>query len=256
MASSLRIIKASKHLTVSLVGAPNVLPDPLNYNWPIYRVLQYFLRSVLTSGTEPALVVGNPKVQNMKINIIPVNKLALLAAALGAVMLAFTPNAKAITNLGFNDQYVVGTISPGAPADPADVATYINHMITLGLGQSDTFSGQTITRSNNVFATLPNADANIVAQGTTTVIDLGAGGVYTYLFAKYDGQNDNSMVWNVSGLTGIITIPLLGPLGHGLSGWILFGPGGGTGVPDGGTTVMLLGTALGALGMARRFLKI
>ncbi len=31
------------------------------------------------------------------------------------------------------------------------------------------------------------------------------------------------------------------------------GPGGGT-VPDGGTTVMLLGAALGALGMARRFL--
>jgi VPDSG-CTERM exosortase interaction domain len=27
-------------------------------------------------------------------------------------------------------------------------------------------------------------------------------------------------------------------------------------VPDGGTTVMLLGAALGALGMARRFLKI
>ena len=26
-------------------------------------------------------------------------------------------------------------------------------------------------------------------------------------------------------------------------------------VPDGGTTVMLLGTALGSLGMARRFLK-
>jgi hypothetical protein len=30
--------------------------------------------------------------------------------------------------------------------------------------------------------------------------------------------------------------------------------GGGTQVPDGGTTVMLLGAALGALGMARRFL--
>jgi hypothetical protein len=30
--------------------------------------------------------------------------------------------------------------------------------------------------------------------------------------------------------------------------------GGGTGVPDGGTTVMLLGAALGALGMARRFI--
>ena len=32
------------------------------------------------------------------------------------------------------------------------------------------------------------------------------------------------------------------------------GPGGGS-VPDGGTTVMLLGAALGALGMARRFLR-
>jgi hypothetical protein len=30
---------------------------------------------------------------------------------------------------------------------------------------------------------------------------------------------------------------------------------GGAQVPDGGTTVMLLGAALGALGMARRFLK-
>jgi VPDSG-CTERM exosortase interaction domain len=40
----------------------------------------------------------------------------------------------------------------------------------------------------------------------------------------------------------------------GLTGFAA-GPGGGT-VPDGGTTVMLLGAALGALGMARRFLKI
>jgi len=32
---------------------------------------------------------------------------------------------------------------------------------------------------------------------------------------------------------------------------LVFGPG----VPDGGTTVMLLGVALGALGMARRFTK-
>ena len=185
-------------------------------------------------------------------------KLALGSVAVCALMLAFTPSAKAITNLGFNDQYVVGTISPGAPADPADVATYVNFMVGLGLGQSGTFSGQSITRSNNVFANLPNAvfnpsDPN--AQGTSTTINLGAGGTYTYLFAKYDGQNDNSLVWYVGNLSGIITIPQNGPLGHGLSGWILFGPGS-PGVPDGGTTAMLLGTALGALGMARRFLKI
>ncbi len=155
----------------------------------------------------------------------------MLSAAVCAVMLAFTNNANADITLGFfPDTHVVGTISPAAPADPSDVASYINFMIALAPGGSGTFSG----------------------HGTT--IDLNAiGGTFTYLFAKYDGQNDVSQVWNISGLTGVITIPADGPLGYGLSGWILFGPTGG-GVPDGGTTVMLLGAALGALGMARRFL--
>jgi hypothetical protein len=38
-----------------------------------------------------------------------------------------------------------------------------------------------------------------------------------------------------------------------MTGWTLLNPTGS--VPDGGTTVMLLGMAFGALGMARRFLK-
>jgi len=37
-----------------------------------------------------------------------------------------------------------------------------------------------------------------------------------------------------------------------MTGWSLLNPTGT--VPDGGTTVMLLGIAFGALGMARRFL--
>jgi len=46
-------------------------------------------------------------------------------------------------------------------------------------------------------------------------------------------------------------IPLMGF--YKMTGWTLLNPTGG--VPDGGTTVMLLGAALGSLGMARRFLK-
>jgi VPDSG-CTERM motif len=192
----------------------------------------------------------------MKINIIPSNKLAMLSAVACAVMLAFTNNARADTTLGFfPDTHVVGTITPGAPADPADVATYINFMTALTPGTAGIFSGQIITRSTNTFGSLPTASATGAVSGTGTTIDLNALGTFTYLFAKYDGQNDVSQVWNISGLTGVLTIPADGPLGHGLSGWILFGPTGGQ-VPDGGTTVMLLGTALGALGMARRFLKI
>jgi len=180
----------------------------------------------------------------------------MLSAAVCAVMLAFTNNANADATLGFfPDTHVVGTISPGAPADPADVATYINFMIALAPGGSGSFGGQTITRSTNTFGSLPLATSVGAVSGQGTTVNLTDLGTFTYLFAKYDGQNDNSQVWNISGLTGIITIPAFGPLGYGLSGWILFNQTA-PGVPDGGTTVMLLGTALGALGMARRYLKI
>ena len=207
----------------------------------------------------------------MKINIVPSNKLALLSAVFCAAMFAFSHNASAnrvtggvnspLTNLTFNDTHVVGTITPGAPASPGDVAPYINFMIGLTPGHSGTFHNpphtQTITRSTNLFASLPNAlvPGAVSGPGNVTNINLGAGGVFSYLFAKYDGQNDRSQVWYVGNLSGMLTIPADGPLGHGLSGWILFGPGGvPPGVPDGGTTVMLLGAALGALGMARRYL--
>jgi hypothetical protein len=192
----------------------------------------------------------------LKLNIIPTNKLAMLSAAFCAAMLAFSPSASAL-DLAFDDTHVVGTVTPANPADPGDRANYINFMIALTPGTDGTFHPGQNERSTNLFANLPQADANIIAQSTPnnpeTTIDLGAGGVYSYLFAKYDGPNDLSQVWYVGDLSGIITIPADGPLGYGLSGWILFGPGG-TPVPDGGTTVMLLGAALGALGMARRFL--
>jgi VPDSG-CTERM motif len=207
----------------------------------------------------------------MKINMIPTNKLAMLSAIACALMLAFTNNARAVTALGFfdpvtltGDPHVVGTVSPAAPADPVSRADYINFLITMGLNTSAThdFGGsegiQTFYRTTNTFGSLPTASAtgavSSVPGNPSTTIDLNVLGTFTYLFAKYDGQNDNSVVWNISGLTGILTIPANGPLGYGLSGWILFGPTGA--VPDGGTTVMLLGAALGTLGMARRFLKI
>ncbi len=107
----------------------------------------------------------------MKINIVPLNKLALISAAVCAVMLAFSHNASAnrivgginipTTALTFNDTHVVGTISPAAPASPADVAPYINFMIGLVPGHSGTFHNpphtQTVTRSSNLFPSLPNA---------------------------------------------------------------------------------------------------
>jgi hypothetical protein len=116
-------------------------------------------------------------------------------------------------------------ITPATPFNPTVVSAYINFMIALAPGHSGTFQNppytQTITRSSNTFASLPNALVPGAVTGTGTTINLGAG-VYSYLFAKYGGQNDVSQVWYVGNLSGIVTIPALGPKGHALSRWKIF----------------------------------
>jgi hypothetical protein len=180
-------------------------------------------------------------------SITPINKLALLCATFCAVTLAFSGNASALT---IGDAQELGFVNFGIPSGDEDRTLYVNHLIDMALGTSDSADGQNYFRSNNDFGPLPNAVFALNGSGTT--IDLGIG-LYTYLFAKYDGPNYGSEVWYVGNLSGIITIP--GFAGqYGLSGWTLFGPGGAPGgVPEGGATAILLGAALGALGMARRF---
>jgi hypothetical protein len=122
----------------------------------------------------------------------------------------------------------------------------------MALGAKGKADGQSYTRSNNAFGALPQAAWDGHLSGTGATINLGAGGLYTYLFAKYDGPNYGSEVWYVGNLSGVITVPATAG-GVDLSGWTLFRGEGGQ-VPDGGTTVMLLGAALGALGIARRYI--
>ena len=175
-------------------------------------------------------------------------KLALLCMALVGAMLAFSNNAKALT---IGDAHELGFVNFGIPSGDADRLTYVNHLIGMALGTSDKADGQTYFRSNHSFGQLPQAVLAGHVNGTSTTINLGTG-LYTYLFAKYDGPNYGSEVWYVGDLSGIITIPATAG-GYGLSGWTLFGPGV-PGVPDGGTTAMLLGAALSVLGVARRYI--
>jgi VPDSG-CTERM motif len=198
-------------------------------------------------------------------NIVSPKKLALLSAAVCAVMLAFSQNAIAtphplppIVNLTFGDANDLGQVLFGIPSGDANRTQYVNRLISLAPGTTGFHAdGQTYNRSlANPGPGFPNYPTAVFSHnGTGTSVDLGNGTLYSYLFAKYDGPNGGSEVWYVGGISGVITIPAVGIAGqhYGLSGWTLFGPGV-PGVPDGGTTVMLLGAALGALGMARRFL--
>jgi hypothetical protein len=185
----------------------------------------------------------------MKINLIPTRKLALLCTALAGVLLTLSPSANALTLF---DSHELGFVNFGIPSGDTDRLNYVNHLVGMALGSTDQAFGQTFTRSNHNFGALPTAVLAGHVNGTSTSINLGAGGLYTYLFAKYDGPNYGSEVWYVGDLSGIITIPATAGR-YGLSGWTLFGPGV-PGVPDGGTTAMLLGTALSMLGIARRYI--
>ena len=145
-------------------------------------------------------------------NIIPTIKLSLLCTALAGAFLAFSPSAHALT---IGDGHELGFVNYGIPSGDSDRLTYVNHLIGMALGTTEQALGQTFTRSDHAFSLLPTAV--FALNGTSTSIDLGAGGTYTYLFAKYDGPNYGSEVWYVGDLSGIITIPATAG-GYGLSG--------------------------------------
>jgi hypothetical protein len=173
-----------------------------------------------------------------------------LCAGLLALCVALPSGARALT---IGDSHELGFVNFGIPSGDSDREAYINAMISLPLGGSThvTLSGHDnlVTRSNNDFGPLP-APAVLALNGTSTTIDLGSG-LYSYLFAKYDGPNYGAEVWFVGDLSGVITIPATGG-GYGLSGWSLFGPG--TSTPDSGTTAALLGLGLtGLAGLRARF---
>jgi hypothetical protein len=173
----------------------------------------------------------------------------LLAVAACVAVLAPIDEAKA-SALRIGDSNELGYLWPGIQkkTDNSDKAAYVNHILGMALGGVEIGHGQVYFRSNNSFKYLPGAETALSGGGRT--IAVRAGGLYTYLFATYQGYR--SEIWYVGNLRGIITIPFMAA-GHQLTGWTLFGPRG-TGVPDGGVTVMLLGVAIGVLALARRFL--
>ena len=217
-----------------------------------------------THVAESTPLVAQPllSILPMKTNLSPYRKIALLVAVTCAMVLASSHEAKAnrfpippSVLLSIGDQHELGKVVHGIPEGDQFITQYVNAMIALPLGGSTHVNvgshDNLVTRSMNNFGTLPGP-ATLALRGTGTAIDLGTG-TYDYLFAHYGGPGGGTVeVWFVGNLSGVINIPQIG-FGHGLSGWALFS-GGGVGVPDGGATVMLLGAALGALGVVRRYL--
>jgi hypothetical protein len=112
----------------------------------------------------------------------------------------------------------------------------------------------------------PIGGINFTPDGQEVVITLATG--FKYLIAAYDGQQAGAVLWDIAGLPAGTTIDipafaqptaggtdLVADSGqYGITTWSMFNPGG-TSVPDGGPTVMLLGAALSGLALVRRQLS-
>lgn len=158
--------------------------------------------------------------------------------------------------------YVLGNVIPPVPASAAFQALYINTLIPLGLGGSATVSPNpgslnTAYRSDNSFASLPPATIVGDKSGGPSSFVLPTG--FQYLAAQYDGPDGALSVWDIASLAPGTTIDLprdaYGPNDDEfpLAGWRLFNPTTGE-VPDGGSSILLLGIGLLGLCLMHRYL--
>ena len=183
-------------------------------------------------------------------------KQLITGSLLGVALLTLVQSASAIT-LNIGDIYSIGLVYKGTPANAASVMGYINNLTPLAANSSTVIGGDTYTRTANTFSGLGQAFLTGYSDfgSAPTSVDLGTG--YEYLSAHYG--NYGQYIWNVTGLTGIITIQNPAPAanGGGLSTVYTFnGSGSSASVPDAGSTVLMLGVALSGLSLvSRRFKK-
>jgi hypothetical protein len=173
-------------------------------------------------------------------------------AAVLALGMTFSANALTLTDAG-----VVGTVEPGTEnSSVANEVIWANYLLSLAANQTTSFDANSSGSAEN-YKTGPT-DYNGTLTGGTQISGSTDVSGYTYVLAKYDGQNAGYVLFNVADYGN--TIPSTSASiwlneqseGYNLSHFTGFG---GNGVPDGGATMLLLGAALSALGFANRKLK-
>lgn len=204
-----------------------------------------------------------------------ISKLALALAIAGFAV----SGARGVTlNVGLSDSLAIGDVIHGIQAGgqvDRDV-TMVNNLLTVALNtQSSSLAGDVgdlYQRTANVFSPLPAATAtgNTFATGIAdggVLLDITLTSSFRYLVAAYDGPNGGVEVWDIAGLAAGTTISIpryAEPIGPGgslqqstrylMTGWTLLNPGGNS-LPDGGTTALMLSTALAGLGVLKRRIK-
>jgi hypothetical protein len=204
----------------------------------------------------------------MKINnIVPSMKLPLIAITACTAMLVFTQNASAARHpLPPTPAHLLDPVQfyhNGPIGNPSDELAYLQSNGFLpatsqylgkfnagGPIENGAINISTYVTINVVNGSTWNVSWNLTGSGFTldgVLIKDGNVQGKGHLYRFYGVSADETLV-------GSGTVTFDNPVKN-ISHATFFGSPGGGQVPDGGTTVMLLGAALGSLGMARRFLK-
>ena len=178
-----------------------------------------------------------------------------------ASLIAVGAHANTVVNLA---SYGVGIIDPTIIPPTGMNNTILNNMIGVYNGTlTSPIGGENYTIDQGSLtpaAPLPGSPSLLPevgnqSGGTTSTgpdtIDLGAGG-QKYLVVQWDGPQGADAVYYIGGLTGKIDLfnDLPDKSNFQISGYWLADAV--PTVPDGGTTVVLLGAALSGLGLLRR----
>jgi hypothetical protein len=236
-------------------------------------MLTNLLNNALAVGTESATSVCNMKLTMKTDNIVPSRKLVLVAAAFCTAMLAFTQNANATRRpLPPQPAHLLAPFQFFTAGPIGNPAAELNYLQTHGGGSyQPTFlpaTSQFLGKFENN-GTITNGSINISTYVTVNMVSgnswdiswnlTGSGFTLDGVLIKDGNVQGEGTIYRFYGvsadeaLIGEGTVTFDNPVRN-ISHISFFGSPGGGQVPDGGTTVMLLGAALGALGMVRRFL--
>jgi uncharacterized protein YhfF len=166
-----------------------------------------------------------------------------------------------LSSLARADLTFLGTFDSGSNSDADELATFIANggdpdAVVCAKPES---LGTTSTDIGDI-TIVDNGDDTITVTIEFTGTFEGSN-VDICGFAVKDGQGNIGNFYSVTNGQGsgpgtlVFDLVIPGNGSGAFSHLTVFCCPGGNGVPDGGTTVMLLGAALGSLGMARRFLK-
>lgn len=196
--------------------------------------------------------------KKMKSTLINYARMICLAGVLAA------PLTSPALNIEIGDAYYLGVIKENPPLNPNNEVGYINSFAALPAGNPDALATvdntmAILNRGHSTFAgpfpTAVTDDFNKRAVNMNQNVAIDTTG-YSYVLAQYSlGTRDSrALVWLLPDNTQSVTLSgaFDGQRGSALVHVSLYKSTGADNVPDGGTTLLLLGSVLAGFAIMRR----